>query len=137
MDRRIRRPKGVTDEHAFFMRVWHDLETGCLEVMSAQDGDYGQFWIVGQRRSEMAHRWSYEFSGKEIGKDLDLDHLCRNRSCVNPEHLEPVTRCENVLRGEGITAQHARRTECLRGHVLIEKYGRRVCPVCRNAKQAV
>ena len=47
---------------------------------------------------------------------MTIDHLCRNRRCVNPEHLEPVSRGENVLRGDGHSARNARKTHCIRGH---------------------
>ena len=75
---------------------------------------YGQFYINYEKH--LAHRWAYltERGGIEEGKVLD--HLCRNRKCVRPSHLEQVTRGENVLRGEGITAKFAAATECVNGH---------------------
>lgn len=60
---------------------------------------YGQFWVASKGRAIVAHRWSYEHHVGPIPEGLTLDHLCRNRSCVNPTHLEPVTRGENVRRG--------------------------------------
>jgi hypothetical protein len=62
-----------------------------------------------------AHRASYEHFVGPIPTELQLDHLCRNRGCVNPKHLEPVTVRENVLRGNGGGA-HARKTHCIHGH---------------------
>ena len=63
-----------------------------------------------------AHRWSYEYFVGSIPKDLTIDHLCRNTLCVNPKHLDPVTRKENILRGEGFAARNARKTHCIYGH---------------------
>lgn len=78
------------------------------------------------------HRVAYETWVGPIPAGLTLDHLCRNRRCVNPAHLEPVTNRENVLRGEGITAKLARKTNCLRGHPLPPPGpdGRRRCRPC-------
>lgn len=79
-----------------------------------------------------AHIWAREFLVGEREPGLDLDHLCRNRACCNPDHLEPVTRYVNLLRG---AQGHARKTECKRGHALTEdnvyRYGsKRVCKTC-------
>ena len=63
-----------------------------------------------------AHRYAYEFCVGPIPEGLTIDHLCRTRSCVLSDHLEPVTHQVNILRGEGIAARHARQTHCKRGH---------------------
>lgn len=83
--------------------------SGCLEWMgSTNPGGYGSFAArptsVDSKRV-MAHRWSYEHHVGPIPSGLDLDHLCRNRKCVNPAHLEPVTRSENVRRAVAANAQ--------------------------------
>ena len=92
------------------------------------------------RRSHCAHRLAYTFLVGPIPDGLELDHLCRNRLCVNPAHLEPVTTRENVLRGNGPAAQHARKTHCVNGHpydesnTYYEKGGRwRRCRACSRA----
>ena len=79
---------------------------------------YGVFGADG--RSTSAHRYAWEILVGEIPSGKQLDHLCRNRGCVNPDHMEPVTIEENVLRGYGITAQNARKTHCVRGHEFNE-----------------
>lgn len=97
-----------------------DAETGCWVWMRARlvgyCGGYGQFYI--RSRPHLAHRWAYEKLVGPIPEGLELDHLCRNRACVNPCHLEPVTHRENVLRGEAPAAIHARKTHCKNGHEL-------------------
>ncbi len=75
---------------------------------------YGRIWVNGQRK--YAHVAAYEQIHGHVPEGLVIDHLCRNRSCVNPAHLEPVTNRENVLRGNGITAVNARKTHCVHGH---------------------
>lgn len=86
-------------------------------------GGYGQVQIG--RRSKnghpspaLAHRVAYELFVGPIPEGLTIDHLCRVRHCVNPAHLEPVTRGENTLRGNGACAVNARKTHCKRGHLL-------------------
>lgn len=75
---------------------------------------YGAFSVDGQYIG--AHRYIWETLVGEIPVGMQLDHMCRNRGCVNPDHMEIVTLVENVLRGEGITAKNARKTHCIRGH---------------------
>ncbi len=90
---------------------------------------YGLVFAEGKRR--VAHRVVYKVLRGDVPKGLDLDHLCRNRRCVNPDHLEIVTHRENVLRGEGIAAKKARATECPNGHPYPPDSRR--CAICRKA----
>lgn len=86
-------------------------------------------------RRQPAHRVAYELFVGPIPEGLTLDHLCRVRHCVNPLHLEPVTRGENTRRNDSAPSQNARKTHCIRGHALIpenlypRKYGRQ-CKLC-------
>ena len=75
---------------------------------------YGQLII--RQRKWRAHRYMWTMMRGPIPDGLDLDHLCRNRLCINPQHLEPVTRRENLLRGEGFAGVNARKTHCAHGH---------------------
>jgi len=78
--------------------------------------DYGRFWLDGKKI--LAHRFAYETLRAPIPPELELDHLCRDRGCVNPDHLEPVTHAENIRRGltGKVNHRNARKTHCLRGH---------------------
>ncbi len=66
--------------------------------------------------ASLAHRLSYELVKGEIPDGLVIDHTCRNTLCVNPDHLEPVTQRENLLRGNTENAKNNAKTHCLRGH---------------------
>lgn len=90
---------------------------GCWLWTAAQD-QKGYPLFAWHRVLVKAHRFAYERMVGPIPKGLTLDHLCRVRNCVNPEHLEPVTNRVNVLRGRGVTAVNAIKTHCLRGHPL-------------------
>lgn len=78
----------------------------------------GYAMTSGRKGSNLVHRVMYEQRYGPIPVGLTLDHLCRVRSCVNPDHLEAVTMRENCLRGVGITARQARQTHCKQGHEL-------------------
>lgn len=70
----------------------------------------------GRRGPHLAHRWSYETHVGPIPAGLELDHLCRNTTCINPDHLEPVTRAENNRRKEMHLGIGEYATHCVNGH---------------------
>lgn len=91
---------------------------------------------TGQRRYQ-AHRFMYTRLIGMITPGFTLDHLCRNKKCVNPYHMEPVTSRVNTLRGTATSAVNARKTECIKGHKfkgknLVITELQRVCRTCRN-----
>ena len=101
-------------------------------------GGYGRFQL--NNRWRFAHRVAYETLSGPIPDGMDLDHLCRVRHCVNPDHLEAVSHRENVLRGEGLAARQARTTHCPKGHPYSEEStrhyaGRRFCRECNRLRK--
>src|SRR5512146_2388745 len=91
-----------------------DLGPCWIWMRSKTSPGYAQAYIEGKNRT--VHRWLYQRIMGPIPAHLTLDHLCRVRHCVNPGHLEPVSRGENVLRGESPSAQANRQTTCSEGH---------------------
>jgi len=124
----------------FWDKVEAVSETGCWRWTAGLRNGYGHYW-AGVDRTRYAHRVSYEAFACEISKGLVLDHLCRNRKCVNPSHLEVVTHKVNILRGEGACAKHARKALCSQGHSYDKVYktgkqkGMRYCGTCKNKRQ--
>ena len=89
----------------FLSKIQWNVFTGCLNWIGAKnDSGYGLFY---HERLIRAHRWAYEQVYGPIPKELELDHLCRNRACVNWQHLESVTRSVNMLRSP-LNKQHSR-----------------------------
>ena len=118
-------------------RFWNKVtKTGnCWEwVSSKTEKGYGQFNV--NNKLYYVHRISYQLSLGIIPNDLQLDHLCRNPSCVNPEHLEVVTNQENMNRGHG----NINKTHCPQGHEYTEdntylhkRKNNRICRICQRS----
>ena len=117
----------------------HDqLPSECWTWLGPRDpAGYGQTPHEGDMFK--AHRLAWLVLVGPIKKGFHLDHLCRNRACVRPAHLDPVPQRENTLRGIGPAADNARKTHCPYGHPLsgpnlrITKRGNRECIECRRA----
>ena len=106
--KREHREQLLPNEVPRFLAKIQPLPSGCWEWTGALHGaNYGIIQIAG--RARLAHRVSYRFHFGQLDDDLDIDHLCRNPKCVNPEHLEPVSHAENVARGTAPTAAATRR----------------------------
>ena len=121
--------------------VWGSIAVGrqadCWPwLRSVSSGGYGQFFFEG--RLHTAHRVAYELTKGAIPEGLQLDHLCRNRRCCNPDHLEPVTAAENTRRSP---IHNVAKTHCPQGHpydtantARNRANGGRVCRTCSNAE---
>lgn len=125
---------GVPAEERFWSKV-EVARNGCwLWVAGHSPEGYGVFQPSPKKRA-YAHRWAYEFLVGPIPAGLQIDHLCRTRDCLNPDHLEPVTSAVNTHRG----ATQIHRTVCPAGHPYddVNTYrhnGRRYCYACRRAR---
>lgn len=122
-------------------RFWAKVEKTdwCWHWTAGVDKDgYGRIWVSQKARTRRAHRIAYEMLVGPIPSGLTLDHLCRNPACVNPDHLEPVTNRENILRGNTLQRANALKRECDSGHpfdeanTYVRPNGARTCRICRR-----
>ena len=107
---------GPSEEERFWKYVEKTDDLCWIWVGARDQRGYGRFYS--SRRMFSAHRFSYEMHVCPIPDGLTIDHLCRRHSCVNPAHLEAVSMRENALRGIGVTAVNAKKTNCPKGHPL-------------------
>lgn len=119
---------------------------GCWEwTPNLKPNGYGRLQVGGREGKEFyAHRFSYAAFNGPVPGGLQVDHLCRNRACCNPDHLEAVSCRENLMRGQTLTASRAAQTHCMHGHefttenIRRSKNGTRHCRTCdlRRARES-
>jgi hypothetical protein len=136
------KPRPLRDR--FEEQVDRTDESGCWPWMGKISfpgyGRIGADRQDGKNRQLYAHRVAYEFYVGPIPEGMTLDHICRNRACVNPAHLEVVTRGENTRRGLLLRDWNpsSAKTHCPQGHPYDEentyrtKSGRRLCVICKR-----
>lgn len=123
----------------FTDHVLVDPSTKCWNWAGSTNKGYSRF--NNGNKTVDGHRWSYERFRGSIPEGLQVDHLCRNRKCVNPYHMELVTSRENTLRGENQAAKRAAQTHCLRGHEFtpantsMTKHNQRRCLACHAFRE--
>ena len=111
-------------------------EKGCwIWTGATRRKGYGCLGIFGKLTA--SHRFIFEYFYNEINPKLTIDHLCRNTQCVNPKHLQEVSRKENIKRGKGMSVINSKKNTCNRGHpfyfynnLRLEKDGERKCKIC-------
>ena len=126
----------IRDVKKYLLSRIEKKESGCWEYnYSIQNNGYSRIW------NKKAHRVAYEvFNNKKINDGMTIDHLCKNKTCINPEHLEEVSQGENTLRGNSWSGINSRKTHCKRGHLLsgdnLAIYaGKRQCRECFRLRQ--
>lgn len=114
-------------------------DSGCLEWIGGLTlGGYGSFAVDATKatpRRDMAHRWSYEHHVGPIPDSYDIDHLCRNRRCVNPDHLEAVTRRVNIQRATALITHCPQGHEYNAGNTVVNAKGHRKCRACVQERE--
>lgn len=126
MDRRKTSPVWIPEDRGY--------DTPCWIWQGALSRGYGY------HNHEPAYRTNYVERFGPVPEGLELDHLCRVTACVNPDHLEPVTHRENILRSSAPMAKQAKQTHCIHGHPLsgdnlyTTKQGKRHCKTCTNRR---
>ena len=124
-------------------KVRDRLSVGGLDACWDWQGattDAGYGTVDDSGRTRLVHRFMWEKFHGSIPSDRQIDHLCRNRRCGNPHHMELVTSRENTLRGTGPTALNAQATHCKNGHEFTaentyeppHRPGRRECRICKR-----
>jgi hypothetical protein len=132
------RPR-TSPEVRFWSMVEKEGHNGCWQwISSLRYSRYPHFCLGGRwGKTILAHRYSYELFFGKIPEGMQIDHLCRNKCCVNPSHMEVVTPRVNVLRGDTVVAKNAMKTHCLRGHPFDREntgisHDGRYCKTCKK-----
>lgn len=134
-DPNIKRP--IPDPVGRFWKRVEKTDTCWIWTAGKTKQGYGAFSPT-KGNKQLVHRWAYETFIGPIPDGLVIDHLCRNRACVRPEHLEPVTNEENLRRGLGYALQNGMRTACVNGHPAtpenrrLDRHGKTTCRECRR-----
>lgn len=137
-----KRGEGRLTPQLLINRFWNKVlfTTDCWEWQGWKKPD-GYGIIRFNHKNLRVHRVSYELQKNQIPDGMVLDHLCRNKKCVNPEHLEVVTHKENTMRGNGVSVVNMKKTHCPQGHEYTKentyirpnsKKHDRQCLSCRN-----
>lgn len=134
-------PTGVYPRISLAVRFWSHVtkSAGCWEWQAARRFGYGVAWDG--RRLVVAHRLAWQLERGPIPEGMTLDHLCRNRACVRPDHLEPVSLADNIRRGRPFRGPTALKAECYRGHsftaenTYLRPDGYRACRACHRIAQ--
>lgn len=113
----------------FWRFVIEEPNSGCWIWLGTRSGGYGMFALPGTM--VLAHKWLYEHLKGPTPTGRELDHTCRNKTCVNPMHLEAVTHLINCQRGP-----NPQKATCSRGHALVQYGPRRRCMICNRPKAA-
>ena len=117
---------------------FYKIINNCFVWQGYKDKDgYGTFYF--KKKNRKAHRVSYYIKFGNIPKDMVIDHICKNPSCVNPKHLRLVTKRQNTMENSNsVGVKNARKTHCKEGHLFDKKYGtkkqQRYCSICENEK---
>jgi hypothetical protein len=119
-----------------FNSKWIAGKNGCHIWQAGKDEDgYGVFWLHG--RTRRAHQVALLLAGRPVPEGFIANHTCRNKSCVNPQHLEAITLDESWRKDSSSTSYvNSQKTHCPEGHPYDRNDGRRRwCSICRNANK--
>lgn len=120
-----------------FKKIVIDKQTGCWNWIGSLNHGYGEVRInnILYKVHRFMYAWMIAPTPKGKGKDIPvLDHVCNNRKCCKPAHLQLFSDTENILKGIGATARNAKKTHCHNGHSLptFITGGKRRCMICRR-----
>lgn len=134
MPKGVYKRKFVPIEERFWRYIERDAKTGCWLWTGALSLGYGQISdpvAPGKSKPVRAYALSYRMHKGDVPAGLELDHLCRNRRCCNPDHLEPVTHQENMRRSPIVGRHPNPPTTCKNGHPFSAHNGKhRICHTC-------